>query len=338
VSGDDGTLQNGVDYTPGEVGTAFSFSGANEAVLIPYSTTNDFSLMPKWTIEAWVNPTSFNNAGYPTIYAKGHWDASLGLNSGTGALESWINNNSQMIGTTPVPLNQWSHVALVYDGTNRTFYLNGAVAGSGTAPTITHDTSTSSIGNVVPNDGAAFNGAIDEVSIYNRALSFDEIASIYLAGAYGKCEAPPPAELVAISFSANTGCLLWVYGQINQIYTLQASPNLTNWVSILTFTCTNIPTPVIDAAAASLNHRFYRLANGNLLSPITLGFSSPALTSNGVALTLQGSIGPNYLIQSSTDLFEWLPVTNFAITNSPFNFIAPTNNNYKWLFYRAIIP
>ena len=83
-----------------------------------------------------MNPASLNNVDYPTIYSQGYWGASLGLNSASGKLESWINNANQLIGTVPVPLGQWSHVALVYDGTNRTFYINGAFAGSGSAPQV----------------------------------------------------------------------------------------------------------------------------------------------------------------------------------------------------------
>jgi hypothetical protein len=195
VGGNNGTLMGGVTFTNGEVGQAFSFVGANEAVLIPYFPGSDLGAMPSWTIEAWVNPASFNNSSWPTIYAKGHWDASLGLNSGTGKLESWINNGNQLIGATVVPLGQWSHVALVYDGTNRTFYVNGAFAGAGSAPGINPDSNTSSIGNVVPNESASFNGQIDEVSIYNRALSPNEIAAIYLSGSYGMCEEFTPIIL-----------------------------------------------------------------------------------------------------------------------------------------------
>jgi len=54
----------------------------------------DLSRTNRWTIEAWVRPASFANSAYPTIYSEGTRVASLGLNNGTGKLESWINNNS----------------------------------------------------------------------------------------------------------------------------------------------------------------------------------------------------------------------------------------------------
>ena len=79
-------------------------------------------------------------------------------------------------------------MALVYDGTNRTFYINGAGAGSGNAPLINQDASASAIGNIWPAEGGStFGGEIDEVSVYSRALTTVEIAGIYAAGAAGKC-------------------------------------------------------------------------------------------------------------------------------------------------------
>ncbi len=339
VGGNDGTLLNGTTYETGMVGTAFSFTGTTEAVSIPYSPATDFSTMSNWTIEAWINPASYNNSSYPTIYSQGYWNASLGLNSGTGKLESWINNSSQLVGSTVVPLGQWSHVALVYNGTNRTFYLNGIPSGSGSAPVVTSETNGSSIGNVIPNDSSGFNGGIDEISIYNRALSFDEIAAIYLAGTYGKCESGPAPLLVPGGFAANGGFQLYVYGQIGETYTLQASTNLTSWVSILTFICTSSPTLVVDTAAKNYTHRFYRLAQGNLLSQITLGFGSPQpFTANGLSLKLQGPVGTTYEIDASSDLIHWLSITSILSTNSPFYFTDQSATNYKWRFYRATIP
>ncbi|SPE53115.1 hypothetical protein SBV1_1640001 [Verrucomicrobia bacterium] len=196
VMGDnDGVMTNGVAFAPGKVGHSFSFDGVASGVVVPRSSSIDLSRTPAWTIEAWVNPANVSSQNWPTILAQGHWTASLGLNNGTGKPESWINNDNQLVGTISLVLGQWSHLALVYDGTNRTFYVNGGFAGSGSAPSTSPDNSDLSIGNVFPNDSAGFAGQVDELSIYDRALSFDEIAVIYLAGSYGKCEDAPPTIL-----------------------------------------------------------------------------------------------------------------------------------------------
>ena len=49
-------------------------------------------------------------------------------------------------------------------------------------------------------------------------------------------------------------------GNLGQTYMLQASTNLTDWVTVLTFTCTNSPMVVVDPDAGSYPHRFYRIA------------------------------------------------------------------------------
>jgi hypothetical protein len=150
----------------------------------------------------------------------------------------------------------------------------------------------------------------------------------------------PPLRLSGAGFSTNGGFQLAVNGQIGQAYTLQASTNLVDWVSILNFTCTNSPMYVVDSPAKNYGRRFYRLAQGTLLvpvSPIVLGFGLPPLwTTNGLSLMLQGPAGSNYTIQTSADLLIWLPITNFMNANSPLYFYDPQAKNYKQRFYRAV--
>jgi hypothetical protein len=263
IGGNNGTLENGATYAAGEVGEAFDFTSTNEAVLIPYSPSADLSAMSSWTIEAWIKPASYNNSTWPTIYAKGRWDASLGLNSGTGKLESWINNANQLIGATAVSLGQWNHVALVYDGASRTFYVNGVFAGAGNAPAISPDTNPSAIGNVVSNNMASFNGLIDELSIYNRALSSNEVNSIYLAGSYGKCL--PPST--SFGFDTSTSGLQWTPGGLlltlnglsgQGFVVVYTSTNLVSWTPIYTNLSTTGSIQFLDSSATNSRFRFYR--------------------------------------------------------------------------------
>ncbi len=231
-----GVLQGGAGFTNGEVGQAFSFNGTVQAVSIPYSLTTDLSSMSAWTIEAWINPSSFNNQQWPTIYAQGYWGASLGLNSGSGNLESWINNGDQLVGTIAVPLGKWSHVALVYTGTSRIFYVNGVFAGSGDASVVSSDNNSSAIGAVGTIDSrSCFSGAIDELSIYNRALSSNEIAAIYNAGSAGKSYCflnvtltnPPNNSLFPIGSNINLSASVSdAIGTVTQVQFFQGTNSL----------------------------------------------------------------------------------------------------------------
>ena len=187
VGGNNGTLLNGATYAPGLIGEGFSFTNANDQVSIPQAASIDLSRLPAWTVEAWVNPVTFNGPTWQTIYSKGHWVFSLGLNLGTGKLESWINNANPLVGSIPLKLAQWNHVALVNDGVNRTFYVNGVFAGMGATEAVNPDNNGSIIGNVTGPNSSTFQGVIDEVSVYNRALSASEISSIYLSRSHGKC-------------------------------------------------------------------------------------------------------------------------------------------------------
>src|SRR5204862_115773 len=105
------------------------------------------------------------------------------------------NEYSQWVdGGGSVPTNQWTHFAITYDGSAVRTYLNGGltrtVSGlSGNVGVVSGSLRIGSRGpgvlNTLPLD--RFNGIIDELDLFNRALPAAEIESIYLAGSAGKC-------------------------------------------------------------------------------------------------------------------------------------------------------
>ncbi len=337
VGGNSGTLAGGAGYVPGLVGTAFSFGGSEAAVVIPYNPATDLSALYNWTIEAWINPASFNNTGYPTIYSQGILAASLGLNSTDGKLESWLNDNDLLVGTVPVPLGHWSHVALVYDGTNRTFYVNGAFAGSGSAPTVGQNNSGSAIGNIYQNLDGQFDGAIDEVSVYGRALSLAEIAGIYGAGAAGKCavtgtnlDVPPyitvpPADQVVFQGS-NAEFTVTASGSAPLSY--QWRENGTNLVDdggVSGVTTTNLALADVSASAAGeYSVVVSNLVGSRISAPATLVIIAPP--ANGITNTFwdaqsgnnnwsQGGASGNWIDYNSPQGTPYYPNgTNFNVT------------------------
>jgi hypothetical protein len=132
---------------------------------------------------------------------------------------------------------------------------------------------------------------------------------------------------------------LTIFGQVGSNYTLQASTDLVNWASVLNFTCTNSPTIVVDPGAKYFGARFYRLAQGTLPVMVTLNLNTPAAwTANGLGLNLEGPLGFSHIVQVSTDLLNWQPLTNFVLTNYPFYFSDSTATNYSRRFYRAVVP
>jgi hypothetical protein len=201
IGTNNGTLNGGTTFTAGEVGQAFSFNGSNSYVLVPSSpsikTTGPF------TIEAWASYSGFS-AGQTgdSIVSKGQ-DAEAAIDwamniSTPKKLRVHINaggNWYQYDGAAILKTNTWYHLAMVYDGTNLLSYVNGAADGNTAVPGILQATDNPlKIGAYAPINGVQskdwFNGLIDEVSFYNRALSSSEIAAIYNASSAGKCFTP----------------------------------------------------------------------------------------------------------------------------------------------------
>jgi hypothetical protein len=132
---------------------------------------------------------------------------------------------------------------------------------------------------------------------------------------------------------------LSVFGQVGHNYTLLASTNLANWVSILTFACTNAAMDVFDPNAGSFSARFYRLAPPAAVSGLKLGLGSAhPLSSSGLDLVLFSSPGLEYRIDASGDLLNWTAVTNFISTNATMRFMDSSATNYSRRFYRPVVP
>ena len=196
-----GALFNGASYTTGHVGQAFQFDGVDDHVRV-----NDWAglhLTNGMTIEAWIYPTSQGN--HHIIVAK--WDLFPGVNQRSfslslvpsGQLSLGLSSNGYdsisagAASTNVVPLNQWSHVCGTYDGVTMKIYINGVFEAetsfvTGIFPGTTPVGIGGLIGGGAPGQaGYTFAGSVDEVGIYNRALSDPEIISLFDAGSAGKC-------------------------------------------------------------------------------------------------------------------------------------------------------
>ena len=170
-----GTINGPVSSTGGKFGRALSFDGTNDRVDVPDAASLD--LTTGMTLEAWVKPTS--NVGWRTVLMKERGtDLLYALYSSNGSkprTENFTTVENTAAGTTALPLNAWSHLASTYDGTNLRFYVNGALvttkATTGAMPNTANPLRIG--GNAVW--GEYFAGLIDEVRVYNRALTEAEL-------------------------------------------------------------------------------------------------------------------------------------------------------------------
>jgi fibronectin type 3 domain-containing protein len=172
-----GTITNATWVTQGKFGKALSFNGTNAWVTIPDSSTLD--LTTGMTIEGWVKPTT--SSGWQTAMAKEQpGNLAYGMYANTNLnkneAEVYVNGASRSVnGTGQLPVGVWSHIAATYDGSMLRLYVNGTqVAQLAQTGSIITSTNPFRIGgNGIWSE--YFNGLIDEVRVYNRALSAAEI-------------------------------------------------------------------------------------------------------------------------------------------------------------------
>jgi hypothetical protein len=197
-----GTPIGGITYASGEVGQAFVFNGTSTYITVPASPSLNIGATGSGlTIECWIQPAAGVNA--PVL----EWDSTtadgLQLWISTGSIKQiYVNirdtsGNAHLITFAyALDVNNFQHLAVTYDQGSglAVLYLNGSNVDSANFGNITPQTTYPlNIGRRTgePADiNATYGGMIDELSLYNRALSGSEIAAIYNAGDTGKCFTP----------------------------------------------------------------------------------------------------------------------------------------------------
>jgi hypothetical protein len=97
-------------------------------------------------------------------------------------LAVWNYANLEMVGLPQPPATMWHHVTYTFDGTDHKLYLDGVMTvAAGTAGTQAGAVLTGTFGNAVPGASQPFKGSVDDVRIYDRALTPAEIDALHTA-------------------------------------------------------------------------------------------------------------------------------------------------------------
>lgn len=184
----DGTFSGSPTWAQGQIGDALNFNGSTDYVNL--GSELPAIGQPGLTVSAWINPTTLGSSTYAVVSRDGPFvlwingankQVNTGLKDPSGSWH-WYASPSNTITT-----GAWQQVVITYDGTTTAIYINGRLSGSTTQlsgniqsvsnnPTdIGYDTT----------HGYYFSGYIDDVKIYDRALSADEVEANYEAGLNG---------------------------------------------------------------------------------------------------------------------------------------------------------
>jgi hypothetical protein len=191
----DGMLMNGPTWVDGKIGKALYFDGTDDYIRIEDSATiSSPSVTNAITVMAWVKP----DPGFLDRYARvvaSHWtdgEGQIGGSSNAWVLEAhddgryhailsagddvtWID----LASNTAPQEGVWQHLAFTWDGSTVTFYFNGVIDATGMYTATISDSSRPM--QITKTDllWYVWKGFIDEIKVYNRSLSAEEVWAEY---------------------------------------------------------------------------------------------------------------------------------------------------------------
>ena len=177
-----GALQNGIAWSGGHTGNGLLFDGIDDYILVPASASLDIST-PAVTLSLWTwmayAPNDLPGA-YGPLYDSESDTYVLYEDKGVHELRfkvtTTVSAERPGIRGSELSAGEWVHLAGVYDGAKAMIYLNGELKDS---HPLTGTVKSGQIATIGKTGGVYFKGRIDDIQIYNRALSTEEILFLY---------------------------------------------------------------------------------------------------------------------------------------------------------------
>ncbi|HXD23802.1 MAG TPA: LamG-like jellyroll fold domain-containing protein [Gemmatimonadaceae bacterium] len=219
-NGNVGTISGATWTSSGRYGGALNFDGVNDRVFVAASASLNFS--SAGTLEAWVYPTA-TQSGWRAIVQREVDAFLLHASNDAGPLRPAAGGTfngahpPSISAPSAIGVNTWTHLAVTYDGSTLRLYVNGAqVTSAARSGAIETNSNPLWIGGNNPY-GEYFTGRIDDVRVYNRALTATELQADMNTPvdtpsppAGSDTQAPTaPAGLTATPVSANQVNLSW---------------------------------------------------------------------------------------------------------------------------------
>ena len=324
------------------------FNGTSSYVGTGRSLVNNLAA---FTMEGWFKL----NAAPAKMGFWGQNDAiEFGLASST-ALQVWTPGGGSVSVTYSWGQGSWHHLAVVGNGTDLRVYVDGALAGTGGSATSSYGTSTYPFniggGGIWDASGNWFNGWIDEVALYDKALSAAVIKRHYLLGlalpvitltspANGATFVPPAPVTLAASVTANGHTITNVrfFNGTTLLNTDASAPYSFAWNNAGPGTANLKAVALYDSGSVTSV-----VANITIQDPTPPVITGVTMAADPTAFTLTatGAVNQSYVLLTATNLpaATWIPLlTNRADASGVIQFTDLEATNYSRRFYRLSSP
>lgn len=144
-----------------------------------------------------------------------------------------------------------------------------------------------------------------------------------------------PAASITLSLSSTNGFNFSVSGLDSRQYVVEASTDLVHWTPVMT---NSVPFTFTAGNTGQNKQEFFRAVSFNVTAspstPPMARLAAPARLNGQFSFTVLGASGSQYIVETSTNLTQWTPVTT---NTAPFTFLGSNMNQFSQQFYRAIL-
>ncbi|MFA5772563.1 MAG: PKD domain-containing protein [Thermoplasmata archaeon] len=310
-NGNTGMVYGGAAWVDGISGKALQFDGGGDYVAVPGSAS--LSTVGAITVELWmktsVGDTNFiiqkydnvgtNPYGYALHFAiAGHPDK----------LEFWDGVSWSRVTTTHITDDAWHHVVVTGNGSAGVFYIDGIVGPSFTFHTVSDSPSEILYMGAFEGIGSFFNGLIDEVRIYNRALSADEVYAAYVNTINSNFVASPifPYNITSYDDLTCNASINTAQNQSITVFVLDADTNQILLTSNITDGISETSLSIISPLAHPAIKFNFAFASAGTSSPSLYSYSISWLRHSKpeVNVTFIGLVNDNAMVVEAYNAFN----------------------------------
>jgi uncharacterized delta-60 repeat protein len=229
--------------------------------------------------------------------------------------------------------NKWYQLVSYADGTNVNFAINGVPIGS-----VTTSLATKTAPLILGGDSSYYfdSGLVDDIRIYDRALSANEIAQLY---AY-EADVPvitlqPQGSIVSQGSTASFGVAATAQNPLTYQWSKDAVPIST--ATNATLVIPNVQPSQAGLYAVAISNDFTGVVSASAALAVmsSSGAGAPGFTSNQFGFGISGPAASSFVVEASTNLQTWLPLSTNTFGTGLFQFLDPDSPTNPIRFYRT---